>query len=149
MAWYLLIFLGTFLEGELTLVLSGFAIYNGMLWLPAVVCVSVFGGFLGDWLFFELGSRKGHVVKRRWPKMADNSLRVSKLLSRYPSLFLFILRFQIGMRMVGHFSLGMGGSVGKQRYLVLNFLASIVWALFLTILCYYFAQIMSAIFSAV
>ena len=149
MTWYLLIFLGTFLEGELTLVLSGFAIYHGVLWLPAVAGVSVFGGFLGDWFFFELGRRKGYVVKRRWPKIAHSGLRVTKLLSRYPSLFLFILRFQIGMRMVGHFSLGMGGSLEKQRFLVLNFLASIVWAVFLTILCYYFAQIMSIIFSVV
>lgn len=147
MIWYPLIFFGVFFEGEFTLVLAGFGVVSLGLWMPGVALIAAVAGFLGDWFFYELGRSRGEVVQRRWPKLVRRGMRLTQLFSKFPSLFLFILRFQIGMRMVGNFSIGMGGHIEKKRYLFLNSLACVVWAVAITVLCFYFAQIMSALFS--
>ena len=47
---YAAVFIGSFLEGETTLALGGFAAQRGHLALPWVIAVAEAGGFLGDQL---------------------------------------------------------------------------------------------------
>ena len=56
---YLAILVGTFLEGETVLLLGGFAAHRGYLDLVGVMAAAFAGSLTGDWLYFEIGRRKG------------------------------------------------------------------------------------------
>ena len=146
MFWYLLIFVGTLLEGEFTLVLIGFVRVDHPLdtfWLHGL---SFAGVFLGDLLFFHLGRSRGKTLLARWPKLASRAEGAATWLNKYPTAAIFILRFQIGFRMAGNFALGMGGAK-MGRYLLLNALACAVWAWVINYLCLWFAGMMIPIWS--
>ena len=139
MLWYLLILIGTFVEGEFTLIAATAGVLWSNLQIIHLVWIAWLGSFLGDILFFQLGRSHGASFKARLPKLGERMDRVVSLLAKRPLLTIFILRFQIGMRMMGNFSLGCS-SMDRSRYLKLNLIACLVWSLFTTALCYYFLK---------
>ncbi len=146
--WYLLIFIGTFFEGEFTLVAAGFAVEAGYFRLTPIMIIAFFGAFLGDWCLFEIGRNKASYLLRHLPSLKDKGARVGRLLNRFPILTLFILRFQIGLRMVGNFSMGMG-TLSRKRYLPLNLIACLLWSMVISEICIWFARIMVPLWSAI
>lgn len=56
---YLAILIGTFLEGEVILVIGGFLVHRGYLDLPVVIAVAFIGTLVGDQLYFNLGRTRG------------------------------------------------------------------------------------------
>ena len=56
---YIIIVIGTFLEGETILVVAGFLAYSGYLQLPFVILAGFAGTFAGDQLYFYLGRYQG------------------------------------------------------------------------------------------
>ena len=148
MHWYLLILIGTVVEGEFTLVAAGFGVVNGGLENPAIMAVAAAGAFLGDALFFELGRRKGEVICKRWPWFGIRAKRISVLLEKRPELTLLILRFQIGLRSAGNLTVGMS-DLKRGRYYPINGFACVLWAVFIVLLCHWFARFMTALWAAV
>jgi len=137
MIWAPLILIGTILEGELTLLVACLgAIYGDLLLVPIALLGSV-GAFLGDWLFFELGRRNGEALLRRFRWLRGRFDRFAELLAKKPVLTLFILRYQIGMRMVGNFLLG-SSEIDRRRYLELNAIACLSWGIAITVIGYWF-----------
>src|SRR5436190_1120650 len=63
---YAALFIGTLLEGETVVFLAGLAAHHGYLWFPAVLAVSVVGGFLSDQILFHVGRRYGERVYARF-----------------------------------------------------------------------------------
>ncbi len=147
MLWYLVIFLGTIFEGELVLVLAGFAVYRQQLDLPGVVIAAALGAFAGDLLFFELGRVRGQALFQRYRWLGRRADTLAKMLARFPLVAIFLLRFQIGMRMIGNFSMGCSGLL-HARYLPLNLIACVLWSGLLSWLCLIFARIMVPLWSS-
>jgi membrane protein DedA with SNARE-associated domain len=146
--WYLLILIGTFIEGEFTLVAAGFGAANGVLHNPTIMVFAAGGAYAGDLFFFELGRRKGDVICRRWPWFGHRAKRISVLLAKRPELTLLILRFQIGLRSAGNLTVGMSG-LNRKRYLLINAVACVLWAIGIVLLCHWFAKFMTALWNAV
>ena len=135
--WYLLIAVGTFLEGEMVMIAAAVGVYNNHLSMSWVVAAALVGSFSGDWCWFELGRRKGEGWLENRPKWKPRLQGVSRFLQKHPIFSIFLLRFQIAMRMAGNFTLGYG-ELGRVRYLALTFAACFLWAWTIAQLCFWF-----------
>lgn len=124
---YLALFVGTFLEGETIMLLSGFAAFTGHMELYKVVLVGGAGTFFGDQLYFYIGRWKGLAVFTRWPSWRARADRVACLLHRYQYPVILSFRFFYGLRNVTPFVIGMS-PVKAWLYFVLNLLSATVWS---------------------
>jgi membrane protein DedA with SNARE-associated domain len=118
---------GTFLEGETVLLAAGAAAARGYLWLPAIMAVATFCGFLGDQVFFLLGRRYGRGLVAHFPSLQPKVARVSALLERHDAPVILSIRFLYGVRTVGPMAIGMSG-VHWTRFMAFNLLGAAIWA---------------------
>ena len=124
---YAALFIGTLLEGETIVFLAGLAAHHGYLWFPAVVAVSVVGGFLSDQILFHVGRRYGERVYARFPGLAARVPRVHALLRRWDVLAILLVRFLWGLRVVAPLVIGSSG-IAPWRLALFDFLGAVLWA---------------------
>jgi membrane protein DedA with SNARE-associated domain len=124
---YAAVFAGTLIEGETILALAGLAAHRGYLALPWVIAVAALGGFLGDQAYFLLGRRSGARVLARFPRFAPGIARIDRLLRRYGTPIVILVRFMYGLRAVGPLAIGMTG-MHWARFAALNALGAVLWA---------------------
>ena len=124
---YWAVLIGTFFEGETILVLGGFAAYRRYLALPWVILAAFLGTLAGDQLFFILGRKYSSKILARRPYWQSRVDKVQKLLERFQTLLILMFRFMYGFRSVTPFVIGMS-SVGTRRFVLLNALGALVWA---------------------
>ena len=141
---YPLVFIGTFLEGETILLLAGFAAYRGYLDVTTVMLVALLASFLGDQLYFFLGRRYGVVILKRWPSLRPRIARFTLLLHRYHTPLILSIRFLYGLRIVGPIALGFT-DIPWQRFMLLNFIGGVVWAILITSIGYQFGNVLELV----
>ena len=125
---YAATFVGSFLEGETVLALSGLAAQRGYLALPWVIAIAAAGGFVGDQVYFGIGRLVGARVIARFPSLRPGVERASRLLHRYAVPLIIGIRFIYGLRIVGPMAIGMSG-IHWLRFALLNFVGAVLWAL--------------------
>ncbi len=128
---YVIVFVGTFLEGETVVALAGFAAYQGHLKLELLIPVAVCGAVIGDQFFFYLGRMKGRDILAKHPEWNTRVEAVHVRFERYQSWLIFGSRFMYGFRMMIPIILG-AGRVSGVRFFVLNLMGAIVWAILFT-----------------
>ncbi len=136
---YIIIAVGTFLEGETILIVAGFLAHSGYLQLPFVIIAGFAGTFFGDQLYFYVGRIKGRKFidkKLVWKVKAE---RVFRLLKKYQNRLILGFRFIYGMRTVTPFVLGASG-ISPVKYSVLNFFGGLAWAVAIGVLGFYFGH---------
>ncbi|MBF0294965.1 MAG: DedA family protein [Magnetococcales bacterium] len=126
---YIVLFVGTFLEGETMVLIAGYLAKTGVLDVNMVILASFSGTYFGDQLYFFIGRRWGHLLINRaksesWQR---RTARVMELLAKYDTWFILGFRFVYGVRNVTPFALG-ATSIPSLRFMVLNAIAAIVWA---------------------
>jgi membrane protein DedA with SNARE-associated domain len=136
---YAALFIGTLLEGETIVFLAGLAAHHGYLWLPAVLTVSVVGGFLSDQILFHVGRRYGERVYARFPGLAAKVPRVQALLLRWDVLAIVLVRFLYGLRIVAPLVIGSCG-IAPWRLALFDFLGAVLWAFVVAGLGYFAGQ---------
>lgn len=139
---YIAVFVGTFLEGETILLLAGFAAHRGYLSLPGVMAIACLASFMGDQFYFFLGRRYGNRLTGRFPGLNKRVERFRRLLDLYHVPVILSLRFLYGLRIAGPIALGMT-EVSWLRYLILNLLGAVVWAILIAGLGYVFGNAMT------
>jgi membrane protein DedA with SNARE-associated domain len=126
--FYLLTFVWTFIEGETFVLVAGFFAAQGLLSGPALLAAAWLGSFAGDQCYFWIGRRYGlRLLSQRpqWRMPVDTALAWVK---RYDKWFILSFRFIYGVRNFSSFALGISG-IDWRRFLVLNFLAAMLWAI--------------------
>jgi membrane protein DedA with SNARE-associated domain len=124
---YLAIVVGTFFEGEAVLLLGGFAAHRGYLDLTGVMAAAFAGSLVGDWLYFEIGRRKGMAFLERRPAWQKSLARVLAMVHTHQTLLVLSFRFVYGIRTVTPFALGASG-VSRARFVPLNLVSAALWA---------------------
>jgi membrane protein DedA with SNARE-associated domain len=135
---YLALFLGTFFEGETILVLAGFLAFREYLTIELVILVAFLGSYSGDQLWYFLGRRHGRRILERRPQWNAMSERALNLIRRHPDLWVLGFRFVYGLRTVMPVAIGMSG-YPPLRYLLLNGLGAVIWAVSLGLAAYHFS----------
>jgi len=139
---YLALFLGTFVEGEVVLVLAGFLAHRGYLTLSLVMLVAFIGGTAGDQFYFQLARKKGQSLLERFPSVKARLARADALVHRYGNIIIFGFRFLYGTRIAVPILLGMGGAISRWRFTVLNMAGAAAWAVTFSTLGYLFGNAM-------
>jgi membrane protein DedA with SNARE-associated domain len=124
---YAATFVGTLLEGETFLILSGLAAYRGYLTLPLLIAVGAAGALLTDNLFFAAGRLLGPAFLTRFARLAGPVARAHALVDRLPHTAVLGVRFLYGMRTVGPAVIG-AGNMPWSRFLVLDVVAACLWS---------------------
>jgi membrane protein DedA with SNARE-associated domain len=141
---YLAVFIGTFAEGETVLILGGFAAHRGYLALPWVILAAFIGGLCGDQLFFYLGRTHSRRFLARRPVWQERVQRAQRLLERFQTPLILGFRFLYGTRTVIPFVIGMS-SVPTRRFILLNAISALIWAIVIGAGGYLFGDILEII----
>jgi membrane protein DedA with SNARE-associated domain len=141
---YWAVLVGTFLEGETVVLLGGFAAHRGYLELPWVIAVAFAGSLFGDQLYFYLGRRHSARILRRFAAWHNRIQRVDELMHRFHTPLILAFRFLYGLRIVAPFAMGMS-SIPAQRFVLLNVIGAMAWALLVGMGGYLFGNAMQMI----
>ncbi len=136
---YLVVALGAFAEGETILLLSGFAAQQGVFDLRIVLLLGIVGAFAGDQLWFALARRQGTRWLARRPHLLVKVATAKRLLERHATLFILSFRFIYGLRNLGAVVVGLS-DVPTRRFVVLNFIAAVIWAVLVIMTGYFFGE---------
>jgi membrane protein DedA with SNARE-associated domain len=145
---YLAVAVGTFLEGETVLGLAGAAASRGHLSMPVVIAVATMASFAGDQLYFYVGRKYGIGLLARFPSLQSRTVRARDLLERHHMPVILSIRFLYGLRIAGPIAIGMS-DVPWLRFLLLNLVAAIAWALVIANAGYWVGQALANLLGAV
>ena len=137
---YLGVFLGTFLEGETTILVAGIFAKLGYLKLQQVVFFSLLGTFIGDCSFFFLGKLFGKSVVERYEFLRTKAVLANKIIHQYGHLIVFIMRFLAGFRSIILLLLGCA-NLKTSRFLLIDFASSLIWSVVVSVVGYSFANV--------
>lgn len=140
-----IVFIGTFFEGEVFAIIGGFLAYRGTYAIELITALAFVGSFCGDtavFLFSRYFSDNRWVV--RWTKKPKFS-RALGLVDRFQAYFVIVNRYVYGLRMPGLIALGLS-SISVSRFLLLNFVGAAIWAGIFTTIGYVFGYSISTVF---
>ncbi|MBI2707306.1 MAG: DedA family protein [Proteobacteria bacterium] len=137
---YIAVFLGSLIEGESVIFVAGFLAHEGYLSLPKIILVSFLGTLLADQGCYFVGHYYGNAVIDKLPSLRPRADRAFQLLKRYDNFFILSCRFIYGIRTISPFVIGASG-VGVMRFMILNFIAALIWSVLSCVGAYYFAYL--------
>lgn len=141
----LAVFLGAAFEGETAVFLGGvFAHRHFMTWWEAATAAAL-GSFAADQAWFFAGRYANRLALVQRFLKTDAAQKVNHLLEAHPTGFILAFRFIYGMRTVSPIAIGLS-SVPAVRFVVLNFIAAIVWAALITAIGYLFGNAVEMLF---
>ena len=109
--------LGTFLEGEVSLLLAAYMAVRNVLEIEWVALCAFLGTFASDQLWYYLGRRHGRALLERKPHWQPLGERASALIKRYPDLWVLCFRFLYGLRTVMPLTIGLSGYSWRRSLL--------------------------------
>lgn len=127
LAGYVILLLGSFVEGESVVLTAGFFAYKGYLSLPLIMLIAFSGSLLADQLLFFLGRIYGPGMLERKPAFKEKAHKAFDMLHRYHIWFILGFRFVYGIRTVSPFVIGASG-IPVKRFAILNVIAAAIWA---------------------
>jgi membrane protein DedA with SNARE-associated domain len=134
------VLVGTFFEGETTVLLGGIFSKLGFLSLHTIIVYACVGTFLGDCTFFFVGKLFGQTLIDRYQIMRSRTPFADKAIHRYGHLILIAMRFLAGFRTVILILLGCA-NMSIARFLIIDFFVAIIWAGLLSFLGYSFGNV--------
>lgn len=133
------VLVGAAIEGETLVILGGFLAHQGVIDVRVVAAAAFVGSFLADQIWFWAGRAfaGGPFIarQRQRPLFATALAEVEK----HPVAFILGFRFVYGLRTVSPMAVGVS-RVPAGRFLVLNLIAAVVWALLITSIGWVFGQ---------
>jgi membrane-associated protein len=133
---YLIIFTGTFFEGETTLFLGGLLARLEILNLWLVVSTSAFASYLGHVVFYFLGKTSSPWLLRTFPKLRHKIRQAEDLIRRRETMSLFITQYIFGLRLASALAFGVL-DMKISKFLSLQLLSCVIWAVLFASLGYW------------
>lgn len=136
------LFIGTFIEGEVVVVVAGLLSKLGYFPLPIVIVTALVATFLGDAFFFYIGRRRGQSYLSKRPHLAARAEKVHTLLHEHRNKILFGFRFLYGLRIATLIALGTTDreSLPTKKFLLINTFNCIVWSFGFVFAGYFFGD---------
>jgi membrane protein DedA with SNARE-associated domain len=145
---YVAVFVGTFLEGEATLIAAGFFAASGHLSLPLVTVVAFAGAYGGNLFWFWLGRVHGVRLLDRFPRMKRHFGKGIRVFERYGASAILITQWIYGLRITCAVIIGMS-KIGLVKFVVYEALSCALWAVVITFAGFYFGRAIQALLGRV
>ena len=145
---YIAVFIGTFLEGEIFLIVVGIFIKLKLLNPALSLIFAILGAFVHEILYFFVGKWKGKKFLEENRYTQKNFQKAKELLNKYGVYSIFLIRFLYGMRMVPMMLMGASG-IGVAKFTVFNLISLLVWAIVYLALGYFFGHTAEMVFGKV
>ncbi len=137
---YIGIFIGTFLEGETTVLLGGIFSKLGYMEIYRVFLWAFLGTFAGDFTFFSLGRVFGRHRIAKYEFLSSKIPLANGIIKKYGNFIIFIIRFLVGIRAVILMLLGCTNlKIGK--FILFSVLNSTLWSIMITLIGYIFGNV--------
>jgi len=133
---YLIIFTGTFFEGETTLVLGGLLSHQGHLNFWIVVAIAVFASYGGHLVFYFLGKTASPWILLKFPKYQLKIQQAEDLIRPHETISLFVTQYVFGLRLASALAFGILG-MKIFKFLSLQLISCIIWAVLFASLGYW------------
>jgi len=137
---YIGIFVGTFLEGETTVLLGGIFSKLGYMNIYKVILFAFLGTFAGDFTFFALGKKFGRNMIDRYEFLSSKVPIADKIIKKHGNFIIFIIRFLVGIRAVILILLGCT-NIRISKFLFFSIANSILWSIAVSIIGYVFGKV--------
>ena len=136
---FAIVFFGTFFEGEVVLVIAGFAVRDHPFLLPVIIFAGFLGSLGGDQFFYWIGHHRGRQYLDNRPHLQDNAEKIHDWLHRYKYLVMSGFRFLYGFRMVTPFIIGTS-QIPYWEFTLFNVIGAAVWSIVVSILGFAFGN---------
>lgn len=123
---YLVVLLGTVLEGDATLLTASFLARRGYLSFLSVICLAGFATIAANQMYFEFARRSGPAILNAYPAAARRVGRIYGWLPRYGGPLVIASRFLLGFRTLVPMVCGASG-MNRWRFLAWNVSGAALW----------------------
>ncbi len=137
---YIGVFIGTFLEGETTVLLGGIFSKLGYMSIWTVMLYACAGTFAGDCTFFAIGRFFGKNIIERFEFIRKKVPLANKVICKYGNFIIFIIRFLVGIRAVILILLGCT-NLKMSKFLTFSILNSIAWSILISFIGFAFGKV--------
>ncbi len=137
---YIAIFIGTFLEGETTVLLGGIFSKLNYMELNKVMLWAFAGTLAGDWTFFFIGKFFGRRIIQKYDFLKSRIPLANKIMKRYGNYIIFLIRFFVGVRGIILLLLGCT-DIKKRTFFLYSTLSSFSWSLLVSMIGFLFGQV--------
>lgn len=136
---YAAVFCGVFLEGPLTLSLSGFLAHQGYLSVVGVFLTAFTATFLVVELLYFIGLVAGRFLLEKWPRLRNRYARFSALLERHKMLSIIGFRFVYGTQVTASLVIGIG-RISPGYFTMMNAAGAALWTIVILSIGYFFGH---------
>jgi membrane protein DedA with SNARE-associated domain len=142
---YFAVFIGTLVEGGSLLCMAGFLAHQGyLMFIPWVILAGFCGNFLDTLICYLIGRRGGKAIETKKPGWGARIENLHTWLERYQTLTVIGVRFVPGFRTAGAVAIGIA-RVPPARFVLLNVLGALLWAITIGISGYLFGHLLQGI----
>ncbi len=133
---YFALALGTFLEGETSLLLASSLSSAGILKFYYVVLFGFLGSLVSDWFYFLIGRLNGKFFIERRPALKTKLVPVSTFFEKNKFQVLMSYRFLYGFRIIIPLMIGMT-NIKPIHFLGFSFAAGLTWSTMVCLIGYF------------
>jgi membrane protein DedA with SNARE-associated domain len=137
---YIAIIVGTFLEGETTVLLGGIFSKLGYMELDKVMLCAFIGTLAGDGTFFLLGKLFKRNLIERYDALKRRVPLANRIIERYGNHIIFVVRFFVGVRGIILSLLGCT-DLKKRTFLLYSAMSSALWSVVVSLIGYSFGNV--------
>jgi membrane protein DedA with SNARE-associated domain len=143
---YIGIFIGTFLEGETTVLLGGIFSKLGYMSVWMVMIYAFAGTFAGDCTFFAVGRYFGKNIVERFDFIRSKVPLANKVIRKNGNFIIFMIRFLVGIRAVILILLGCT-NLKMSKFLTYSVLNSVAWSILISVIGFVFGEVVLVLVS--
>jgi len=137
---YIGIFIGTFFEGETTVLVGGIFSRLGYMSIWNVMLYAFAGTFVGDCTFFAIGRYFGKNIVERFAFIRSRVPLANRVIRKNGNFIIFIIRFLVGIRAVILMLLGCT-NLKMSKFLTFSVFNSVAWSILIAIVGFVFGNV--------
>ncbi|MFH1487893.1 MAG: VTT domain-containing protein [Pseudomonadota bacterium] len=129
--------IGTFVEGETTLILAGIMIQEGTFTFSEVVVISLLASYSSHLSFYIPAYFGADRYLKKLPRLQAKISKINGIVRRYETSGVFVCQYLIGLRLASAMAFGLAG-MRPLKYGLLQLISCLIWVLIYASLGYLF-----------
>jgi membrane protein DedA with SNARE-associated domain len=139
---YIALLIGSFFEGETSILVASSLIYRGYFEIPYTVFFGFAGSFVSDWIYFTAGRLNGKYFLAKRPALLAKIGGLQRFFETHKYQILFTYRFLYGFRVVIPLIIGMS-RIRPLQFLFYSIISGLLWSGVVTTVGYFIGRFLN------